>query len=77
MATKTATGKPNILVIWGDDIGWFNPSCYHHGIMGYRTPNIDRVAREGASPAESAPRLRSAERRPGAGGANGRAQQPA
>jgi arylsulfatase len=40
--------KPNILVIWGDDIGWFNPSVYHRGIMGYRTPNIDRIAREGA-----------------------------
>jgi len=39
--------KPNILVIWGDDIGWFNPSCYHRGMMGYRTPNIDRIAREG------------------------------
>jgi len=49
MATKTpAPRKPNILVIWGDDIGWFNPSCYHHGVMGYNTPNIDRVAREGA-----------------------------
>jgi arylsulfatase len=49
MATKApASGKPNILIIWGDDIGWFNPSCYHHGIMGYRTPNIDRIAREGA-----------------------------
>jgi arylsulfatase A-like enzyme len=40
--------KPNILVIWGDDIGWFNPSCYHQGVMGYRTPNIDRIAAEGA-----------------------------
>ncbi len=40
--------KPNILIIWGDDIGWFNVSAYNHGIMGYRTPNIDRVAREGA-----------------------------
>jgi arylsulfatase A-like enzyme len=40
--------KPNILVIWGDDIGWFNPSCYHNGIMGYQTPNIDRIAKEGA-----------------------------
>jgi arylsulfatase A-like enzyme len=39
--------KPNILVIWGDDIGWFNPSCYHQGLMGYQTPNIDRVAAEG------------------------------
>jgi arylsulfatase len=36
--------KPNILVIMGDDIGWFNPSAYHQGIMGYRTPNIDRIA---------------------------------
>jgi len=41
------TGKPNILIIWGDDIGWFNVSAYNHGIMGYRTPNIDRVAKEG------------------------------
>ena len=40
--------KPNILIIWGDDIGWFNISAYNHGIMGYRTPNIDRIAREGA-----------------------------
>src|SRR5215469_14046054 len=40
--------RPNILIIWGDDIGWFNPSCYNSGIMGYQTPNIDRIAREGA-----------------------------
>jgi arylsulfatase A-like enzyme len=40
--------KPNILVIWGDDIGWSNISKYNHGIMGYQTPNIDRVANEGA-----------------------------
>ena len=40
--------KPNILIIWGDDIGWFNVSAYNHGIMGYRTPNIDRIAKEGA-----------------------------
>jgi arylsulfatase A-like enzyme len=39
--------QPNILVIWGDDIGWFNPSCYHNGLMGYKTPNIDRIAAEG------------------------------
>ena len=39
--------KPNILVIWGDDIGISNLSCYSHGVMGYRTPNIDRIAREG------------------------------
>jgi arylsulfatase A-like enzyme len=40
-------GKPNILVIWGDDIGITNLSCYSDGLMGYRTPNIDRVANEG------------------------------
>ena len=40
--------KPNIVVIWGDDIGWFNISAYNHGIMGYQTPNIDRIAKEGA-----------------------------
>jgi arylsulfatase A-like enzyme len=40
--------KPNILMIMADDIGWFNVSAYNHGIMGYRTPNIDRIAREGA-----------------------------
>jgi arylsulfatase len=39
--------KPNILVIWGDDIGISNLSCYSHGVMGYRTPNIDRLAKEG------------------------------
>ena len=39
--------KPNILVIWGDDIGQFNVSAYNMGMMGYRTPNIDRIAREG------------------------------
>lgn len=43
-----ADKKPNILIIWGDDIGWFNVSAYNHGVMGYRTPNIDRVAKEGA-----------------------------
>ncbi len=40
-------GKPNILVIWGDDIGITNLSCYSDGLMGYRTPNIDRIATEG------------------------------
>ena len=39
--------KPNILVIWADDVGWFNPSCYNRGMMGYRTPNMDRIASEG------------------------------
>ncbi len=40
-------GKPNILVIWGDDIGISNLSCYTKGLMGYQTPNIDRIANEG------------------------------
>jgi len=40
-------GKPNILILWGDDIGQSNLSCYSDGLMGYQTPNIDRVAREG------------------------------
>jgi arylsulfatase len=41
------TAKPNILVIWGDDIGIWNLSCYSGGMMGYKTPNIDRIAAEG------------------------------
>ena len=44
----TNTSKPNILVIWGDDIGMWNLSCYHRGTMGNRTPNVDRIAAEGA-----------------------------
>jgi arylsulfatase len=40
--------KPNILIIWGDDIGWDDVSAYNDGVMGYRTPNIDRIAMEGA-----------------------------
>ncbi len=43
-----ATKKPNILILWGDDIGQFNVSCYNNGMMGYKTPNIDRIAKEGA-----------------------------
>jgi arylsulfatase len=43
-----AQDKPNILVIWGDDIGQFNISAYNMGMMGYKTPNIDRIAQEGA-----------------------------
>ncbi|WP_211245017.1 arylsulfatase [Thalassotalea mangrovi] len=42
-----AADKPNILVIWGDDIGWQNLSSYGLGVMGYTTPNIDRIASEG------------------------------
>jgi arylsulfatase A-like enzyme len=49
MALKAVPkARPNILVIWGDDIGVHNVSAYNHGIMGYRTPNIDRLAKEGA-----------------------------
>jgi arylsulfatase A-like enzyme len=40
--------KPNFLIIWGDDVGWNNTSAYNRGMMGYSTPNIDRVAKEGA-----------------------------
>ena len=47
MAKAPKSGKPNILVIWGDDIGISNLSCYSHGLMGYQTPNIDRLAKEG------------------------------
>jgi arylsulfatase len=47
-AGARAAEKPNILVIWGDDVGVHNLSAYNHGIMGYQTPNIDRIAKEGA-----------------------------
>ena len=46
-APTSAQDQPNILVIWGDDIGQANLSAYTMGVMGYRTPNIDRVANEG------------------------------
>ena len=46
-SAKQGNKKPNILVIWGDDIGIWNLSCYSHAMMGYRTPNIDRLAKEG------------------------------
>ncbi|WP_033956124.1 arylsulfatase [Psychroserpens jangbogonensis] len=39
--------KPNILVIWGDDIGWSNASIYNRGMMGYKTPNIDKIGKDG------------------------------
>ena len=45
--TNKPNSKPNILVIWGDDIGQSNISAYTHGLMGYKTPNIDRIANEG------------------------------
>ena len=43
-----AAKKPNFLILWGDDIGWFNISAFNHGMMGYKTPNIDRICKEGA-----------------------------
>ena len=46
-ASAAAQDKPNILVIWGDDIGWFNISAYNRGMMGYKTPNIDSIANGG------------------------------
>jgi arylsulfatase len=49
MATTADNKKPNILFIMGDDIGWFNVSVYNMGLMGYKTPNIDRIGREGAA----------------------------
>ncbi len=45
---EAQTRKPNILIIWGDDIGQFNLSAYNMGMMGYKTPNIDSLAHEGA-----------------------------
>ena len=48
-ASVSAADKPNILVIWGDDIGVHNISTYNNGVMGYETPNIDRIATDGAT----------------------------
>ena len=47
-AQNATAKKPNILIIWGDDIGGFNISAYNQGMMGYRTPNIDSIAKGGA-----------------------------
>jgi len=47
-APAKAAKPPNILIIWGDDVGYWNVSAYNQGMMGYRTPNIDRIAKEGA-----------------------------
>src|SRR5215211_5823463 len=47
-AAQAQEKKPNILFIMGDDIGWMQPSCYHRGLMVGETPNIDRIAKEGA-----------------------------
>ena len=47
-ARSGADKETNILIIWGDDVGYWNISAYNQGMMGYKTPNIDRLAREGA-----------------------------
>ena len=47
VAAQQQQQRPNIVVIWGDDIGQSNISAYSHGMMGYQTPNIDRIAKEG------------------------------
>jgi len=47
-AAKAQQNRPNILILWGDDIGYWNLSAYNQGMMGYKTPNIDRIAHEGA-----------------------------
>lgn len=44
---EAADKKPNILVIMGDDVGWFNIGAYHQGIMSGKTPNLDKLAEEG------------------------------
>ena len=49
------SSKPNILILWGDDIGIWNVSHFSRGMMGYRTPNIDRVAAEGVTFTDTTP----------------------
>jgi len=46
-AQQGASGRPNILVVMGDDIGWFNVGAYHQGIMSGKTPNLDKLAADG------------------------------
>ena len=46
-AAQSQDDRPNILIIWGDDIGMWNLSAYHRGMMGGSTPNIDSIAAEG------------------------------
>jgi len=48
LTASAQPAKPNILILLPDDVGWENVSAYGLGVMGYRTPNIDRIAREGA-----------------------------
>ena len=49
LSQAQAQQKPNVLILWGDDIGYWNVSAYNQGMMGYKTPNIDRIAKEGAN----------------------------
>ena len=51
---KQEQKKPNILILWGDDIGIWNISHFSRGMMGYQTPNIDRIAQEGATASRAA-----------------------
>jgi len=48
VGSARAAQKPNVLIVWGDDVGYWNISAYNQGMMGYKTPNIDRIAKEGA-----------------------------
>jgi arylsulfatase len=58
-AASAQSAKPNILVIFGDDVGQANISAYSHGVMGYTTPNIDRLAREGCCSPTTTPSSRA------------------
>ena len=51
-----AAEKPNVLLIMADDVGWFDVGAYHRGMMGAPTPNIDRIAAEGAMFTDATPR---------------------
>ena len=48
LPTQIMAKKPNVLVMWGDDVGYWNSSAYNQGMMGYKTPNIDSIAKDGA-----------------------------
>jgi hypothetical protein len=54
-AQQPSGQRPNVLVIWGDDVGLANVSAYSFGVMGIKTPNIDRIAREGLMFTDSTP----------------------
>jgi arylsulfatase A-like enzyme len=44
-SAQSPAKKPNIVILWGDDIGWFNVSAYNHGLMGYKTPNTGQYGK--------------------------------